>query len=491
MKQRVGQVSRNVRLKLGSIRARLTLWYVFLLALTLVGYSAILLFSLSHGLNDGLDRVLSDGERQALGVLTGVQDEQELRQEFRRINVGTVIGLYDADGQQMIVGRSLPPPLDHPGPVAAGQSRLETVSVADGSSWRVLVEGVSQPDQPQRILVVARSAGYAEAAVNQLLMWIGVTAPVVLLLAIGGGMFLAGRALDPIDQITRTAEAISAEDLSKRLGLPPTRDEVGRLVSTFDHMLERLDRGFEHQRRFTADASHELRTPLAMLISRAGLALERLRTPQEYRQVLREIRDEGLHMGRIVNDLLMLARADTGNVVALKEELDASELVVSVAEAMAPLAEERGIQLRTQAEGSPILIGDQTRLTQLLVNLVENALEHTPPGGNVVVSVNQLSRRATLKVTDTGCGIAPEHLPHVFERFYRADRDVRRASSGAGLGLSLCQSIVRAHGGDIQINSHPGEGTCVSVRLPLAQARANSSRRSPDISDVAASVLSE
>jgi heavy metal sensor kinase len=491
MKRALAQLWGAARLKLGSIRARLTLWYVFLLAWTLVGYSAILVISLSRGLNDGLDRVLSDSARQAVGVLNGVRDDQELRQEFRRINVGTVIGLYDADGQHLIVGRSLPAPLDHPAPPSAGQSRLETVSLPDGSSWRVLVEDVNLPDQPERILMVARSAGFAEAVVNRLLLWIGVTAPLVLLLAIGGGVFLAGRALDPIDEITRAADAIGAEDLSRRLGLPRTYDEVGRLAATFDHMLDRLDRAFEHQRRFTADASHELRTPLAMLISRAGLAAERLRTAQEYRDVLREIRDEGLHMGRIVNDLLMLARADAGNVVGLKEELDAGELVVSVAEAMAPLADVRGIRLRAEAEESLVLDGDQTRLTQLLVNLLENALEHTPPGGDVVVSACQQSRYAVLQVADTGSGIAAEHLPHVFERFYRAERDGRRASSGAGLGLSLCQSIARAHGGDIRIDSNPCRGTCVTVGLPLAHPQASAASRSSGLAEPAASAVSD
>jgi signal transduction histidine kinase len=179
-------------------------------------------------------------------------------------------------------------------------------------------------------------------------MLIGLTAPVVLLLAIAGGIFLAGRALDPIDHITRTAAAISAEDLSQRLSLPRANDEVGRLAGTFDLMLDRLDRAFDHQRRFTADASHELRTPLAMLVSRAGLALERPRKPREYQEVLRRIHDDGLHMGRIVNDLLMLARADAGDSLALSEGLDAGELLGSVVDAMAPNAVEHGIACARQ-----------------------------------------------------------------------------------------------------------------------------------------------
>jgi heavy metal sensor kinase len=344
------------------------------------------------------------------------------------------------------------------------------------------VQQVQQPGQPDRLLLVARTAGFVQVAVNDLGMLIAVTAPIALLLAIVGGVFLADRALTPIDEITRTAGAISAEDLSRRrLSLPQAHDEVGRLAATFDHMLERLDRAFEQQRRFTADASHELRTPLAMLVSRAGLALEHRRTLAEYEEILQEIRDGGLHMGRIVNDLLMLARADAGESLAVSERLDAAELVGSVADAMGPLATDRGIQLTASGAESIAVLGDQTRLMQLLVNLVDNALSHTPPGGEVRVSASREGRSALLEVADTGTGIAREHLPHVFERFFRGERDRRREGGGAGLGLSLCQSIARAHGGDIRIESEVGKGTCAAVRLPLAQSEPRRSDKAREL----------
>jgi heavy metal sensor kinase len=299
-------------------------------------------------------------------------------------------------------------------------------------------------------------------------MLIGVTAPLVLLVAVAGGVFLASRALNPIDQITRTAEAISAEDLSRRLGLRQANDEVGRLAATIDHMLDRLDRAFERQRRFTSDASHELRTPLSMLVSRAGMALERQRSVAEYEDVLRSVRDEGLHMGRIVNDLLMLARADAGDGLALTERLDVGELVGSVAEAMAPLAAAREIRLSVATQDGVEVQADQTRLTQLLVNLLDNALAHTPAGGSVEMRARRESTDAVLQVSDTGSGIAAEDLPHVFQRFFRAQRDRSREGGGAGLGLALCQSIAVAHGGEIKLESDPGRGTQVTVRIPLA-----------------------
>jgi heavy metal sensor kinase len=444
------------------------LWYVVVLAITLAGYSAILVVSLARGLDSGVDRVLSDAARQASGILQAVGSDQELREEFRRINVGTVVGLYDQNGDHFLAGRALQRALDHPLPVAGSQPRLDTIRLPDGTSWRVLTQHVVQLGQPERLLVVARSETFVDVAVGELLMLIGITAPLVLLLAVAGGVFLASRALNPIDQISRTAEAISAEDLSRRFGLRQTNDEVGRLAATFDHMLDRLDKAFERQRRFTSDASHELRTPLSMLVSRAGLALERQRSLAEYEDILRAVRDEGLHMGRIVNDLLMLARADAGDALALSERLDAGQLVGSVAEAMGPIAAARDVRLTVAADDRVEVVGDQTRLTQLLVNLVDNALAHTPAGGSVELHARADHGQVVLRVADSGTGIAPEDLPHVFQRFFRAQRDRSRESGGAGLGLALCQSITKAHGGEIELESELGHGTRVTVRLPLA-----------------------
>jgi heavy metal sensor kinase len=434
----------------------------------LVGYSGVLSVSLGSGLYAGLDRIINDEARQALGVLNAVHSQSELDEEFQRINVGTFVGLYDASGQRLIAGRALPPPLDRAQPATGASPRLQTSSAGDGTSWRVLVQKVSIPGQPERQMVVARSAVYVGIAVNQLNMLIGVTLAIALLLAVGGGFFMASRALGPIDQITRTAEAISADDLSRRLDLPRAPDEVGRLAASFERMLDRLDRAFDQQRRFTADASHELRTPIAMLVSRAGLALERPRAEQDYVRILGEIRDDSLRMSRIVNDLLTLARADASEFVGPVEPLDTGELIAAVVDSMRSLAAERGVNLEMRVEQSPVVIGDQTRLMQLLINLIDNALGHTPAGGTVRISSDARAASAVIKVTDTGCGIASEHLPHVFERFFRGDRDTFRQRAGAGLGLALCLSIARAHGGDIHITSEVSHGTEVTVRLPIA-----------------------
>jgi heavy metal sensor kinase len=292
--------------------------------------------------------------------------------------------------------------------------------------------------------------------------------PLTLLLAVAVGLFLAGRALDPIDRITRTADQIGAENLSRRLDLPPSADEVGRLAATFDRMLDRLDRAFRRQRQFTADASHELRTPLAMLISQAEVALGRRRTASEYQRVLAGVRDDARRMDQLLGELLTLARADAGQELLMREPLDLGDLTTDVVAAMEPLARARGVELRLGPIEAVEVQGDQTRLTQLLVNLVDNGLKYTPAGGPVTVSVERQDGTAVIQVADGGVGIASEHLPHVFERFYRVDAARSRAEGGAGLGLTIGRWIAEAHGGTIRADSELGRGSTFTVHLPLA-----------------------
>jgi heavy metal sensor kinase len=291
-----------------------------------------------------------------------------------------------------------------------------------------------------------------------------------LLVASAGGLFLAGRALDPIDRITRAAAAIGADDLSSRLNLRGSHDEVGRLAATFDRMLERLDQAFRRQRQFTADASHELRTPLTMLASQIDVALKRNRTLAEYKDLLRSMREDTARMSQLVSELLTLARADAGQQLLTREELDLGDLVRSVVPTMEAIATEHGVQLTEQVQPGITISGDQMRLTQLLINLIDNAVRYTPSGGRVAASVERDGAVASLRVADTGVGIDADHLPHVFERFYRADPARARAEGGAGLGLAIAHWIATAHGGEISVQSEVGRGTTFTLRLPISSS---------------------
>jgi len=348
---------------------------------------------------------------------------------------------------------------------------LTTVSAAVGDDWRVLTTPVRSDGQTIALLQVAQSQDLSETALHQLALQMAVAVPLTLVLAALGGSFLASRALDPIDRITRTAQRISAEDLTQRLHLPPSPDEVGRLAGTFDQMLDRLEQAFSRQRQFTADASHELRTPLAVLAAQTDLALDQARRPEDYRAALREIHQQAEQMAQLLSELLMLARVDSGPVEIDHEGLDLTALVADTVATLTPLAEAGGVMLSAPSQFPAPISGDQARLTQLIVNLVDNALKYTPVGGKVEVRVNAVDGRALLQVTDSGVGIAPEHLPHLFERFYRADAARSRDEGGAGLGLSICQWIATAHEGTIAVHSTPGSGTTFTVSLPPPKAQ--------------------
>jgi heavy metal sensor kinase len=298
-----------------------------------------------------------------------------------------------------------------------------------------------------------------------LMLGLTIAAPIVLLLAAGGGYLLAGRALQPVASITALAGSVSAADLHTRLDLNLPDDELGRLARTFDGMLGRIEDAFERQRRFTGDAAHELRTPLSFIRSQVDLALARERSPDEYREALQAIDGDLGRLTGLVGTLLMLARSDSGHVPLERAPLDLTATVGLIIEQYRPLADEAGITLVDES-GSAELIGDEDLIIQVLVNLLDNAIAHTPADGRITVGCRTDGDWAHLCVADTGHGISIEHQSLVFDRFYRVDEGRSRHIGGAGLGLSICRAIVEAHGGSIALSSRPGAGTTVEIRLP-------------------------
>ena len=296
----------------------------------------------------------------------------------------------------------------------------------------------------------------------QLSLWLGI--PLLTLLAAFGGYFLAGGALKPVDEIIRTARRISAEDLSARLHLPDSGDELGRLASTFDEMLARLDDSFRRERQFTADASHELRTPLAAMQAIISVTRSKTRKASEYERALDDLGEETSRLRALTEDLLLLARDEPSTPIH-RECVPLSSLLEDVAESLAPLAEAKGLTLERQIQPELMVNMDRDGLIRLFVNLIDNALKFTESGG-VIVSAQAESDIIRINVADTGKGIASEHLSRIFDRFYRADASRSRSQTGAGLGLAIALQIARTHGGDITVSSTVGAGTTFSLTLP-------------------------
>ncbi len=325
---------------------------------------------------------------------------------------------------------------------------------------------------PRQLLLLARSMAPIDATATRVWLLAVVGTALALLVATGLGALLIRRALRPLTRLAVAADDLAAGDYARRVPAPVARDEVGQLSVAFNTMAAAVDDAFATQRRFVADAAHELRSPLTALGGYADvLLLGAAANPRDLMAALETMRGETRRMTRLVNDLLLLARFDasaTGTVVTMQETgVDLAALLRDVYAGAHVAASDRVVRLDVPS-GPVVVRGDRDRLHQVISNLLDNAVKFTGAGGQIGLSLRRDGRVATLEVCDDGVGIAPEDLPRVCERFYRADEARSRATGGAGLGLSIVQAIVAAHHGDVRLHSTLGRGSTVVIRLPLA-----------------------
>lgn len=349
---------------------------------------------------------------------------------------------------------SLPPVAEPP-----GQPRFRTID----QDLAVYTMAVRDNDVDLGILQVAQSTASLAKTLRQLLLTIAWLLLVFLPASTIGGYFLAARLLKPIDTMTRTARRFSAENLSARIGLPPTDDELGRLAVTFDEMLERVERTFTSYRKFTADASHELRTPVAVMRAILSVTARRTRSVEEYQVALADLAKVADRLEILVSDLLFLSRLDSEASPALNR-VDLGDLLRGLTESLLPLARGKGLGFSCVAEGELRLLGDEDALLHALGNVVDNAIKYTDDG-SVTLRASRVGDDAVIEVRDTGVGIAAADLPHIFDRFFRAEES--RTAPGSGLGLAISKAILEKHGGGISARSESGKGTVVMIRLPL------------------------
>lgn len=290
---------------------------------------------------------------------------------------------------------------------------------------------------------------------------------IVLVLVIWALVWLLNHQIfNPLRGMSDKMQAITAGDLSQRIAYPGPTHEIGWLANAFDRMIDRLQAAFDREKRFTADVAHELRTPLTALKGRIGVTLSQPRTPTEYQQTLSVLEKEVDRLARLSNDLLFLTRLEQGQLRPEMEEQDFSDLMAAIIEQMQPLAVEKGVTLLEQIPATLLVVGDADHLIRLFINLLDNAIKYTPPDGMIDIQVEATNRYVLTRIDDSGPGIPAEHLPYLFDRYYRVDADRSRSSGGAGLGLSIAYEIARVHGGDINAESEPGGGATFIVRLP-------------------------
>jgi heavy metal sensor kinase len=453
-----------------SIKFRFTIWYLLVLAVLLAALSFGVYLSLSRSLYRSLDRLLEIRSTQLRSVPAILQS---IRQGEFQGQLGEIIILYFYSGNQLVevsapgIGISLPE--EFISETIAGSSSFTTAETSEDERVRVLaipVEIGIPGSSSEAALIIARSTRQIDNALARLVRTLVIAVPLALALAAGGGIFLASRALEPVDKIAQTAREIEESDLSRRITVN-TKDELGRLAATLNEMIGRLENAFQRQKQFTSDASHELRAPLAVIEAESSLALQKERAPDDYRQSLETISQEARQMSLLVEQLLSLARADAGKEQWNFVAVNLNELITSLSADIEVLCQEKGLSFQLGEPQELIVRGDQARLRELFMNLLDNAIRYTTGPGTISVSLRREGQMAVVAVKDTGVGIPAEDIPFIFDRFYRVDKSRSRAQGGTGLGLAICKHIVEAHGGTIEVDSQVGLGSTFSVRLPL------------------------
>lgn len=446
-----------------SIKLRITVWFtVFMMlsALASLGFLYIAgeyeVEAISSGDLVKLVQEFSEEIEYEDGVL-------EFDEDFEVYHEGIYLSAYDSKGNFLYGWQ--PEGYVHDTNVPVG--KVTAIDQAS-ESWYVYALNYSPAGYTDQLTLLAvRHAAGASTVFNVLGHLSIAMLPIILIVAAVGGYLIACRAFRPVKKIIQTAEKIQdGNDLSARIGLPESRDEIATLAVTFDKMFDRLEEAFENEKRFTSDVSHELRTPTAVILSECEYALENAHTTDEAKESIRKISAHAEKLSALISQLLLLARADAGAMLQ-KEEIDLSALTEVICEEQEEYAAARQIVVRRDIEPNLKIHADETMIMRLFINLIENAVKYGKDGGTVDVELSESDQMIRCEIRDDGIGIAEENIPHIWERFYQVDPARDPNQSGTGLGLSMVKWIVEAHGGSIEVKSRLGEGSSFIFHLPI------------------------
>ncbi len=489
------------------IRLRLAAWYFAVLAVVLSAFGVSAYVEMRHSIHRTIDEELqarADGVHQLIERTVSRGDRDQLPEGLREHTElragGALLQVSDAQGSwvyrsSVMTDYGVPKPAVVP--LKAGEVAINGLLLRDGGRQnqrprpravdfmaktmplRIWSEEIQAGGEPYIIQVAAEMDDYYAALQNVALLLL-ISIPLLLACAAAGGYWISSRALAPVDHIAQTARTISAQNLSRRLVVPNTRDELQRLSETLNGMLERLESAFRRITQFTADASHELRTPVAVMRTRTELSLRKARSADEYRDTIAQVHDDLEQTSGLIEQLMYLARTDCGAEILQFAPTDVTEVLREACQQGSALAEAKQIEFRSLIPGRPVAIsGDASSLRRLFLILIDNAVKYTAANGRVDVSLRGGDGFAAVEVRDTGIGIAEGDLPNVFERFYRADKARSRESGGVGLGLSIGRWIAEAHAGMIEVESSLGVGSTFRVRLPLANGEGPNKKITP------------
>jgi len=455
-----------------SIRLKLTVCYIAILLASLSIFGAAAFVAMREGIEKSVDENLegqADGIEEVMGHVlqeepARLQDQLREHQELRE--QADFLQVCDQDGRWIYRSR-LMTHYEVPVPAKASYSAYDVMSV--NLPLRVLVRELNAGANKYRIQVAAPMDDFYDA-VDRFKWTVLLVSPLILVLASAGGYWLSRRALAPVDQITRAAQDINSNNLAKRLDVPPSGDELQRLSETLNSMLGRLESSFNRITQFTADASHELRTPLALMRTTTEVSLRTSQTVADYREAQQEVLSELETTSSLVEKLMVLARTDAGVETLQRAPVNVAECLRGACNDGQILAEAMQLKFAEHIDAQELFVeGDSHALHRLFLILIDNAVKYTPPGGSITVWLRRSNGSAVAEFRDTGIGISTDDLPHIFDRFYRADKARSREFGGVGLGLSIARWVAAAHRGSIEVHSTPGAGSVFVVRLPVLQ----------------------
>ena len=469
-------------LRIDSVRARLTIFYVGVLAVVLLVVGGLIYLLMARVLYTRIDEGLLAVMQIAA---TSLDNDLAEGQDVADAAVSTaaelasrqqMLAIYDGHGRLLAErGRDDDveirlPPLDT---IPLTDPQLTTITEARDRDdrHRLAMRRVILPKHDATYIVVAGgSLEPTDEELEALRDTLAYVVPIALLLAGLGGWFLAHRSLAPVVAMAERARRLGGEDLGGRLPVANPRDELGRLAETFNELLGRLESSITQQRQFMADASHELRTPITTTRAAANVALQQPhRDEAEYRHALTVIEQQAARLSRIVGDMFTLARADAGNYPVRSQPMYLDEIVGEVASAARVLASTRDVRIECNSSGSASVVGDEELIRRMVMNLLDNAVRHSPSGAVVHVGLHAIESGYAIVVADQGGGIPPENQPHIFERFYRVDTSRASRDGGAGLGLALVRWVANLHGGNVTLTASSKAGSTFTVELPAAR----------------------
>lgn len=453
---------------LKTIKFRLTLWYLGAIVAMLAIFGTFAYYLLSRNLYRNLDDSLRTRFIELRGSI-----KYDGRQFMFDEKVNEFVMIYDADGVLM---QRLGPNVQFSNidktveQALFGKDAFQSAERSEGPGVRLYAAPFNVDSQTRVALVVGRTTNEIVSVLAIFRMVILNSSIFVVLLAGVGGIFLTDRTLKPVEQIAETARGIGESDLSRRIDVQ-TDDELGLLAATLNGMIGRLEVAFKKERQFVADASHELRTPLAIIQAESSLALEKSRSEDEYQRSLELVSQEVAYMSEVVGKMLLLARSDSGSEPVDFEDIRLKDLITELVQDLELLVQDKGLRLDLGPMEDLKVRGDRVKLKQLFLNVLDNAIRYTPNGGAISASLARRDSQAVAAITDTGIGIAAEHMPFIFDRFYRVDKARTASDGGTGLGLAIALSVAKMHGGGIEAESEPDKGTTFRIVLPLSGTR--------------------